>query len=110
MTTFILISHRKAELELCDCPKSEALKELKKALKADTLSETTLEDLSSKVKGAVILQDAKAFHKGALPNENLYPYFFVGDTIVAKKGSEGYEMLTASDIDKFFEWYHGLEV
>lgn len=109
MTQYILITPRKAELELCDCPKTDALTQFRIALDCVELSETTLEDLSAKVEGAVLIQDAKGCIKHLESNSNLYPYFFVGNVLLAKKTSEGYETLTASDIDHFFEWLHGLE-
>lgn len=109
MTQYIKITTRKAEIELCDCPKAEAEREFQKYLGTDEFRQVIIADLSKKVEGAVLIEDVFAFDKLKDVNENLRPYFFAGDVILAKKSSEGYEMLDSHDITNFFDWFHGLE-
>lgn len=56
--------------------------------------------------GLVILQDRYGMSAGKKPNNNLYPFFFVGTCVVVDKDYNG---MTDDQITFMNEWLHGLK-
>lgn len=109
MTNYIRITTNHNELDLCECAKVELENELRNLLGTEVLKLTYLADLDAKVHNAYIISDGMGIDHLKETNTNLYPYFFVGEVVVVKKTSEGFEMFTASEIEALLDWYHGLE-
>lgn len=85
----------------------------------DTL---TLEDMQAAVGGYIepcapqelrdmgyeMLANEEGLLKGLPPNQNLYPFFFVGNLAFVKVVGEDFEPLTYEDGVKICEWVEGL--